>query len=90
MTGPETMEPDGTAEFSVQATDYYGDPIIVNYGGFELEAVDGYVPHRRLRLVDGVGKFKAIALGLQSGETMRIKLNMKYRTGLAQWVVKVK
>lgn len=55
----------------------------------KVECVDGYAPHTRVEIVNGKGQFKVTALGLNSGETMRIKLNDGYFTSKAEHIFEV-
>lgn len=90
MTGPETVKPDGIAEFKVVAHDWFNNHIDINYDNFVIDAVDGYAPHRRFEMVNGVGTFKVIALGLKDGEQMRVKFGTKLQTGVRQCIVSVR
>lgn len=91
LTAPSTVKPNEKFIIKVQALDGYGNPTTdVNYDGFVIEAVDGYVPHRRCELRNGKGEFDAIALGLDDGETMRVKFGRKYGTGLGECIVSIK
>lgn len=54
-----------------------------------LEAVSGYLPHTRVQMVGGRGKFRAIPLGLLPGEKMRIKGGFRYVPGLADLEMEV-
>ena len=58
-------------------------------GDFVVEAVDGYVPHQRVHVVGGVGKFKACAFLLSPGETMRIKVGTKTFSGHDEVIINV-
>ena len=54
-----------------------------------LENLDGYLPHRRLVLKNGTGTFNIRALGLNSGETMRVKINDGFFTSRAEKILTV-
>lgn len=91
LSAPASVKPDQKFKVTVTALDGYGNPTTdVNYDGFVVEAVDGYVPHRRCTLTNGVGTFDAIALGLEDGEAMRIKFGRKFGTGLGECIVSIK
>ena len=91
LSAPATVKPDQKFKVTVTALDGYGKPTTdVTYDGFVIEAVDGYVPHRRCTLTNGVGSFDAIALGLEDGEEMRIKFGRKFGTGLGECIVSIK
>lgn len=86
-----TVKPNGMTEIQVAAYRGLSTQIAteVNYDGFEVEMVDGYCPHRRVKMVNGVGSFKVMALGLENGEIMRVKFGKKFYTGLAECSIKV-
>ncbi len=90
LTGPETVEPDGVATFTVRTHDWYQNPVSINYDNYVVEPVDGYAPHRRFSVKDGIGTFDVIALGLKDGEEMRVKFGTRNQTGIRECVVKVK
>lgn len=92
LTAPEYVKPNERFTVSIQAhqAGYPDNYAIVNYDDFNIEVVDGYVPHTRVALKDGVGQFTAIALGLEDGETMRVKLCRRHLTGLGECTVKIK
>lgn len=92
IEAPETVAPDETFTVKVVALDGYTSVLCedLNWDGFEIEAVDGYVPHKRLSMKGGIGTFKAKALCLEDGETMRIKFGRKFFPGLAECTIKIK
>ena len=47
-----------------------------------LEAVNGYLPKTRIDLVDGVGSFKIMALGLDAGDKLIARAGFKYFSNL--------
>lgn len=49
-----------------------------------LDAVAGYLPHRRVVVSNGEASFRFHALGLQPGEQTRIKAGWKYWPGAAE------
>lgn len=61
----------------------------VNYDDYRIEAVDGYVPHTRLTVKKGIGRFRAYALCLNKGETLRVKINKSFQSDLAEAIVPV-
>lgn len=46
-----------------------------------VEPVSGYVPHTRVKLVNGEGTFRAIPLHMNAGEEFRIKVGWKLWSG---------
>lgn len=87
----ETVEPDGWVEYTLKVLDGKTGELnpAITWGGWIADPVDGYCPHRRISVVNGVGTFRVQALGLQSGEEMRVKVNHRFFTGRAEHTVKV-
>lgn len=91
LEAPEYVKPNEKFTVKIQAmSGGYKENAIVNYDNFNIEVVDGYVPHTRVALKDGRGEFQAIALGLEDGETMRVKLCRRHLTGLGECTVKIR
>ena len=91
LEAPKSVAPNEKFTVKVTALDGNGAQATeVNYDGYVVEAVDGYVPHRRCSLREGSGTFQAIALGLEDGEKMRLKFGRKYGTGLGECIVAIK
>lgn len=61
----------------------------ISWDGWRIEAVDGYAPSRRIKVQNGVGRFRVQALGLLSGETMRVKVQNRFDPSIAECTVKV-
>lgn len=87
----ETVEPDGWVEFTFKVYDGKTGDLAsdVSWHNYIIEPVDGYAPHRRFEVKNGVGSFKMRALCLVDGETMRVKVNRRFATGLAECTVKI-
>ncbi len=87
----ETVEPEGWVTFTLRILDGKTHELAddVTWNGFIAEAVDGYCPHRRVSVVNGVGTFRMKALGLQDGENMRVKINHRFYSGRVESTVKV-
>lgn len=87
----ETVAPDGWIDFTLKLKDGKTGELAddVTWDGYIVEAVDGYAPHKRVPIVNGVGHFRACALGLQAGETMRVKINHRFYTSRAEATVQV-
>ena len=87
----ETVAPDGWIDFILKLKDGKTGELAddVTWDGYIVEAVDGYVPHKRVSVVNGIGHFRACALGLQNGEAMRVKINHRFYTSRAEAIVQV-
>lgn len=88
----ETVAPDGWVNYTLNLRDGKTNELLTNvsWDGYIVEAVDGYAPRRRVEIKNGVGTFRQQALGLQSGETMRVKINHRFYTGRTEHTVTVK
>jgi hypothetical protein len=88
----EEVAPDGWVTYTLKLLDGKNGDLMttITWDGFIVEAVDGYAPRRRVEIKNGVGTFRQQALGLQSGETMRVKINHRFYTGRAEHTVTVK
>lgn len=84
----ESIEAEGSAQFKVSCI--LNDQVetsanfVVN-----IEPVDGYVPHRRVQLINGEATFTAYALHMTAGESMRIKVGLPFYAGLAECTIPV-
>lgn len=86
ITGPDTMTPGELASFDIAPT-YLGEPTQRRLS-VELETVNGYLPKSRIEL-QGPGTFKARALDLEPGDSMKIKAGFRYRPSVAEKEVKI-
>lgn len=91
MTAPDHCKPNELITINVQFYQGNTENKIngVNWDGLIVEAVDGYVPHRRVKIRDGKGSFKVRALDLEDGDIMRIKLNTKWYTSKDECQIKI-
>lgn len=87
----ETVEPNGWVTFTMRILDGKTGELAtdVNWDNFLIEPVDGYCPHRRVAVVNGVGTFRMKALDLQDGETMRVKVGVRYWVSRCEATVRV-
>ena len=88
ITGPDTIEPNGTAEYSIQAYNSDGSLNTDNHT-YYIDMKQGYAPKSEIEVKQGVGKFKIIALGLESGDNIRFKINDKVWTDYGEKTVNV-
>lgn len=86
MTGPDEMAPGELASFEVFPS-FLGEPTQRRLS-VELETVNGYLPKSRIEL-QGSGTFKARALDLEPGDTMKIKAGFRYRPSVAEKEVRI-
>lgn len=83
IEGPDTIAPNETATFTLNITKSDGSQNLDDYV-YEIECKQGYAPNTEVKVVDGKGTFKIMALGLEEGETLRFKINDKVWTSYAE------
>lgn len=87
LTGPDTVTPDGYVSINAQVVkdgaplDYTGELVV--------EALAGYTPKTRVLAASGAATFKVAALGLDSGDTIRVKVGFKAVSGVADITLSV-
>lgn len=87
----EEVAPDGWVNYTLKLLDGKTGELLTNvtWDGFIVDPVDGYVPHRRVSVVNGIGTFRQQALGLLNGDSMRVKIDHRFYTGRAEHSVRV-
>lgn len=80
-----TVEPDGWVTFTLKVLDGRTEELAedVTWDNFIIEPVDGYCPHRRVAVTNGIGSFRMKAQDLLAGEKMRVKVGVRF------WVSRV-
>ena len=64
-------------------------PANISYDSYIVEPVCGYAPHRRVKVTNGVGSFKVVALALENGDTVRMKVRTPSYSSLVECEVPV-
>lgn len=84
--------PEGVMHYTFEVLDGKTGEIAkdVSWDGWRVEPVDGYAPHRRIKVENGVGRFRVIAIGLEKGEDMRVKVQHRFNPSLAESTVTVR
>lgn len=87
----KTVAPDAWMNYTVEVLDGKTLDVAedVTCDCFIVDAVDGYAPHKRVNIVNGIGTFRVKALGLEHGEKMRVKLDQRFYTSRAESVIDV-
>ena len=89
IIAPDTVKPDETIKCQIQLyRQFYNDLVPGNHELF-LEGVNGYLPKTRIMVKDGYGECKYIALGLEPGDTMKLKVGFKKYPGLDEKIIHV-
>lgn len=90
---PDTAQilPDSCVTISMQLVREWDMTPYQHAAEVYLEAVNGYLPKNRIMLDEnGHATFKAMSLGLEPGDTMRIKAGFRYNTGIADFTLHVR
>lgn len=87
IDGPDTIKPDETVQLNVELR-RNNMPVQVNCS-LQIEPVNGYVPNRRVQIVDGKGSFYVNALQLKQNDKLRVKINNRTYTSLAEKIIDV-
>ncbi len=82
ISGPDSLNPDAQGEYTLRA--FLNGQVCEQPLDVELEHVNGYLPKTRVRVRDGEGTFRACALGLLPGDTLKIKAGFRYRASVAE------
>lgn len=74
------VAPDGWVNFTLRILDGKTKELAsdVSWHNYIVEPVDGYCPHRRVAVRNGVGTFRMKAMDLLPGETMRVKVGTRH------------
>ena len=83
IDGPEEIAPNETVTLQVSVTHTDGT-LNTDSCVYVVDAKQGYVPDRELKIENGKGSFRISALGLQPNEQIRVKVNDKTWTGYAE------
>lgn len=84
--------PDGAMDYTFEVLDGKTGEVArdVSWDGWRIEAIDGYAPHKRVKVVNGVGRFRVVALGLEQGESMRVKVQSCFNPSLIESTVQIR
>lgn len=88
VRAPATLKPDAADAVELTVMDSAGALLDADCE-LTLEAVAGYIPNARVKVSGGRGSFKVMALGLEDGEQVRVKVGMGQFTGKADVLIKV-
>jgi len=89
ISGPAEVAPDGSALLTVSLKTSSGTLIRDASPQVYLEQTAGYLPKRRVVPQDGNAQFKVSALGLEVGDSIRVKAGFRHYAGLAEHTLQV-
>ncbi len=87
LSGPTQIVKDGAAMISV--TMKQGGATVAYSGDVVVEPLAGYAPKTRIAMVNGLASFKVMALGLDAGDSMRVKVGTRTVSGMADTTLEV-
>ena len=87
----DSVAPDGIMDYTFEVLDGKTGEVAsdISWDGWRIDAVDGYAPRRRIEVKNGIGRFRVRAMGLLSGETMRVKVQNRFDPSIAECTVRV-
>jgi len=89
LDAPGAIAPEETATIGLKVVTGRGRPIGDAAPEIFLEATGGYLPHRRVQAEAGAGSFRFMALGLEAGDTIRLKAGFRHFSGVAEAEIRV-
>ena len=89
LAGPETIPADGTVGLTITLSDWADTLLADRAPQVFLECTGGYLPLQRVVPAGGSAEVRVMALGLRSGETIRIKAGFRHLSGLAEHTLTV-
>lgn len=88
LNSPASMDENASAEVEVAMTQ---NGSALNYSGeLVIEMVNGYAPKSRISITNGLGSFKVMSLGLDSGDVLRAKVGTRLVSGMAEAQISVR
>lgn len=88
IDGPETIKANSTEAFNISVTHHEGEPCLDSHT-YYVDCIQGYAPNKEVKVVDGKGSLKVMALGLEPGDKLRFKINDRTWTGKAEKILDV-
>ena len=89
LSAPSSMSPDAMATVNIECRMPSGDLRTDCNSEVFLEPVVGVLPKTRVKLVNGVGSFRISSMGLDAGDTIRVKAGWRYVPGLGEALIPV-
>ena len=84
LDAPARIAPEGSATVALKLVDSRGRRVSDARCEVYLEATGGYLPQRRVQVDNGTGAFRFMALGLEAGESVRLKAGFRHFSGVAE------
>jgi len=80
---------DGYAPIVLKLTNPAGAALTQADADLYLEGTGGYLPRARIRITDGQGTAKVGALGLEAGDSFKVKIGFRFFSGAAETIARV-
>lgn len=87
ITGADTITANESAIMNVRLV--RNGKLVITNQELIIEAINGFIPTKRCSIINGLGSFEIVASGLKSGDTLRVKLNTRAFTSLAEKTLNV-
>jgi hypothetical protein len=88
VTGPKTSKLDSPIEFSVQIVDGVGNHLSQD-AEIYFESINGYLPKPRKKTSNGHALIRVLPIGLEIGDTVRLKAGFKFYPALDDALVTI-
>lgn len=90
IAGDKTVEKDGTVTLNLTLTTPEGESLPGETSEAYIESISGYLPKTRVQVKGGTKTpFKVMALGLDAGDEIRVKVGFRHYTGVAEHTLTV-
>jgi hypothetical protein len=91
VVAPEIVEvaAEGDVAIPLRLTNPAGEILAQADADLYLECTGGYLPKTRIRVTDGLGVAKLRALGLEAGDSVKVKIGFRFFSGAAETIVRV-
>ncbi|WP_300300940.1 hypothetical protein [Ferrovibrio sp.] len=90
LVGPDVIGAGQMASYAVELFDKNIDALITDHSvRLYLETNAGYLPHRQVFTKDGVANFNLMALGLEPGDKIKLKVGWRNYSGADEKIIAV-
>jgi len=90
LSGPDTIEAGHTATYSIEMFSKNTDTLVDDVETkVYLECNAGYLPQRQVDISHGIGSFPLMALGLNAGDKIKLKVGWRNYSGVDEKIVTI-
>jgi hypothetical protein len=87
--GSLDLAAEGDVAIPLRLTNPAGEILAQADADLYLESTGGYLPRTRIRVTDGLGVARLRALGLEAGDSVKVKIGFRFFSGAAETIVRV-